>query len=93
MQFGFGKLKNIRFAFQGFDLLPVSTCENPKVTYLYKATRQDMHTKATQELYPREGHKFHVGIIRVILVGKSNAIAVNVFDTCIADSHPMSVLP
>ena len=50
-----------------------------------------MHSKTSEELHSREGHKFLIGIIGVILVGESNTIAVNVFDTRVANGYPMSV--
>ena len=52
-----------------------------------------MHSKAAQELYSREGHKFLIGIVTVIFVSKGHSLVIYVFDTRITDSYPMSVLP
>ena len=50
-----------------------------------------MHREASQEFYTCEGHTFLIGIISVILVGECNVMLVYVFDTRIADSHPMGI--
>jgi len=88
---GFGKLDNIRFAFQRLYLRFVSAGEYAKVAYLYKTTGQNMHSKTSEKFNSREGHKFLIGIIVVILVGECNVTPVYVFDTRIADSYPIGV--
>ena len=50
-----------------------------------------MHTKAPQELHTAEGHQALIGIVVVILIGKSNATLVNAFDTRIVDCYPVRV--
>ena len=90
---GFGQLEDIRFGFQGFNLLAVSTRKDAKVTYLHKTPWQNMQGKTTKKLHTREGHQFLIGIITVIFVGKGHTVVVDVFDACIADGYPMGVLP
>lgn len=59
---GFQSAGRYPVTFQGFDLLPVSTGENANVTYLYKATEQDVHSKAPEKLHSREGHEFWLAL-------------------------------
>ena len=84
---GFGQLEDIRFGFQGFNLLAVSTRKDAKVTYLHKTPWQEVHGKATQKLHPTKRHQFLIGLVTVILVGKGHTVVVDVFDACIAEGH------
>ena len=53
----------------------------------------DMHQEATDELITREGNLLPLPLVLIILCSKSNGAVRHSFNSVVADSNPMSILP